>query len=362
MDTDQRQESEPRSNPFYAKIPHMADDDLDIFEYRLFGHYTRVCGQDGRCYQSVETIRGITKMSPSAIKKARVSLQEKGFITVAIPDGKSRNQGMNISVSLVDRWDENTERYQGVKQNSVSANVPMLNQLKQNMELADSPAVPVQEEPLKEEPLKEEKTTAFAQPANQEPVAGVSEDVVVSEGEKLHIRIFTPVNIPLLPARVAERLPSKPEQVECDAFGIPLPPVPPAPLSQPPEDKLLQDQDNPLGRVLNLIEHQDGWGKSALETDCKNAQLALDEHPEDWVIDAIKEGKFKNKKFWGFVTGCLNNWKTGGAKSPTYNRQKPAAVKTAPAPDYTVSPAYLALSNLIGDAADKWWSERHGQT
>lgn len=340
MDTG-RETSEPRSNPFYAKIPHMADDDLDIFEYRLFGHYTRVCGQDGRCYQSVETIRGITKMSPSAIKKARTGLQEKGFITVAIPDGAARNRGENISVSLVDKWDENTERYQGVKQNSVSANVPMLNQLIPNSVLADSPAVPVQEEPLKEEPLKEEKTTAFAQPANQESVAGVSEDVVVSEGEKLHIRIFSPVNVPLLPARAPEPAQSSPLEGAVSSTPHLVPGNPPP----EPESKPLPEQDNPLGRVLNLLENGvEGWGKLlSYPYDARNAELALEDYPEDWVIDAIKEAKFKNRKFWGFVTGCLNNWKTDGFKSPTYNRQQNTEASTG-----YVEPERQFMTNFTG--------------
>lgn len=344
MDTSGTPQSAERDK--FAMIPKMANDDLDIFEYRLFGHYSQVCGQKGgRCFQSAETIRQKTGMSYGVIKKARNGLQSKGFITVEIPDGKSRNQGMNISVSLVDRWAENTARYQEVITNMESRYSTKANHLITNMELADYAAVPEQEELYKQESLKEEKTTAFAQPANQESVAGASEDVVVSDGEKLHIRIFSPVNMPLLPARVPESAaqfssttenPASTMLQESAAQSLPVEGAVsstphPVPVNPPPEpdNKPLQEHDNPLGRVLSLLENGvEGWGKLLGKTDTDNAQLALDEHPEDWVTDAIKEAKFKNKKFWGFVTGCLNNWKSDGFKSPTYNRQEPTPSST----------------------------------
>lgn len=156
MADDGRAEGEPRSH--FAMIPRMANHDLDIHEYRLYGHYSDVCGQEsGRCFQSIETIRRIIHMSPSAIAKARKGLEGKGYIAVNIPDGKARNQGMNISVSLVDRWQENAERFkEEVKHECESANVTSVNHLKHEMELAENHFVPVQEEVFKQDPLKAE--------------------------------------------------------------------------------------------------------------------------------------------------------------------------------------------------------------
>jgi DNA-binding MarR family transcriptional regulator len=168
---------------YFAMIPHMADDDLDPFEYRLYGHYTRVCGQEGgRCFQSVKDIHEKTCMSPTAITKARNSLQSKGYINVVIPDGRARRKGENISVTLIDRWQENVERYQKL--------IPFSNTKELNQSI-DSITVPAQEELNKEELLKEEKTTTT--PPVVQPIPIVKQSVVVSSGdEQLAITVFKP--------------------------------------------------------------------------------------------------------------------------------------------------------------------------
>ena len=91
---------------FYAMIPHMDDDDLDPYEYRLLGHYRRVCGVNGNiCTQSTRTLAEKTKMSTGKVTQARQSLAAKGRINLAYTK-------KTIRVTLIDRWQENIERYQ----------------------------------------------------------------------------------------------------------------------------------------------------------------------------------------------------------------------------------------------------------
>lgn len=215
---------------------------------------------------------------------------------------------------------------------------------------ADGFLDPIQNKDIKDSIEIPQKQTAFEPPANSEQEALEPAEVVV-QSNQLQIRVYYPNRL-MLPANVPEHPDFKakatepiaqPEPVECDAFGLPIPQIPRAPLSAPPEDTPFQEQDNPMGRVLNLLESGDGWGKPALTNDCKNAQMALDEYGEDWVTHAIREAKFKGKKWWGFANGCLENWKKAGQVNTTYDRQKPGA-----APGYAVTPERQALNDYLG--------------
>lgn len=219
-----RQLSEPRS--YFAMIPRMAEKDLDPFEYRLYGHYSQVCGQDGgRCFQSVKTIHEQTRMSPTAITKARNGLQAKGYIVVVIPDGKARRNGLNTSVGIVDRWQENTEQCQQL--------IPYSN-IKELNQSIDSIAVPVQEEPKKEEPKKEEKTTTVLPVAN--PEQDTPAQVVSSGGQAFQVRVVKPETQTTKPIV----LPSKQERPVPARQSAPPPRVPPEPPAPTPEQQAVQ--------------------------------------------------------------------------------------------------------------------------
>ena len=49
MDVSQdSRENESSDKPrYFSMIPHIADDDLNLHEYRLYGHYVKVCGMRG---------------------------------------------------------------------------------------------------------------------------------------------------------------------------------------------------------------------------------------------------------------------------------------------------------------------------
>lgn len=112
-----RHQNEGASGKYYHQMLNMADDDLGPFEYRLLGHYIRVCGAEegGVCYQTVRTIAEITKMSIPKVIAARKELAKNGWIRVEARANKTHN------VTIVDRMAENVKRYsvQNIERESV---------------------------------------------------------------------------------------------------------------------------------------------------------------------------------------------------------------------------------------------------
>lgn len=96
------------SGKYFHQMLNMYDDDLAPFEYRLMGHYKRVCGEGGECYERVRTTADRTQMSVGQVVKSRDLLNEMGLI-VAIKQGR----GKPVRVRIVDRWAQNINRYDG---------------------------------------------------------------------------------------------------------------------------------------------------------------------------------------------------------------------------------------------------------
>jgi hypothetical protein len=94
---------------YFHYMLNMADDDLDPYEYRLLGHYRRVCGLGGQCTQSVRDIAAMCRMSAGMVTKTREKLAKGGWITAR----RLKEKGADIGyiVTVIDRMKENTERY-----------------------------------------------------------------------------------------------------------------------------------------------------------------------------------------------------------------------------------------------------------
>jgi hypothetical protein len=95
---------------YFAPMLHMDDDLLDPFQYRLLGHYRRVCGDkdgnySGTCWQTTETIAKECKMSEAKVRSTRRFLRDNGYISVEEPDGRT------VKVTCIDRMAENKARY-----------------------------------------------------------------------------------------------------------------------------------------------------------------------------------------------------------------------------------------------------------
>ncbi|MBK8138380.1 MAG: hypothetical protein IPK52_21630 [Chloroflexi bacterium] len=101
------------SAAYFHFMLNMADDDLDPYEYRLLGHYRRVCGMNGTCTQSVRDIAKACKMSRGMVTKTRDKLAAGGWITARRNVENGLDKG--YTVKLIDRMRENTERYAAAK-------------------------------------------------------------------------------------------------------------------------------------------------------------------------------------------------------------------------------------------------------
>lgn len=91
---------------YFHIVLNMADDDLDPFEYRLLGHYKRVCGISGSCYESIETTAKICKMSVAKARQTRRALKRLGYVSF-----NDNTNGRPVDVDLIDRMEENIKRY-----------------------------------------------------------------------------------------------------------------------------------------------------------------------------------------------------------------------------------------------------------
>lgn len=103
---------------YRTELPNLYDDSgLNLFEYRLLGHYKRV----GKCTESIETTAKKCGMSEGKVSETRMSLKENGWITlerVAMDNGE--NGRYRFVVRVVDRWIENFARYSGLSPDEIA--------------------------------------------------------------------------------------------------------------------------------------------------------------------------------------------------------------------------------------------------
>jgi DNA-binding MarR family transcriptional regulator len=96
---------------YYTMIPNMIDDmGLSPFAYRLYGHFRRVAGEAGGCWQSVTTLAAICQMSRGMVSRCRQELEEAGLINVTRTDNPHGGRDY-ITVTVKDIWLLNTMKY-----------------------------------------------------------------------------------------------------------------------------------------------------------------------------------------------------------------------------------------------------------
>jgi len=99
-------EDKSNDHAYFAMMPNMLDDLLDPYQYRLYGHYKRVCGESGACWQSTETTATACKMSVGKVSEAKQELLRLGLIR--IEERKRKNGGRPYHrITLVDIWNRN---------------------------------------------------------------------------------------------------------------------------------------------------------------------------------------------------------------------------------------------------------------
>jgi hypothetical protein len=89
---------------YYCIMPHIDDDDLDPFQYRLLGHIRRRAGEDG-CFSQIKTLAKDTKMCHHKVREALKQLRRKHRITI------EKRPGSTHLIVPVDMREVNEKRY-----------------------------------------------------------------------------------------------------------------------------------------------------------------------------------------------------------------------------------------------------------
>ena len=132
---------------YFIQIPNMIDDsELTVYEFRLYVHLKRVAGDEGKCYQSTQTLAKACKMSTAAVSRAKKSLAAKNLITIEGKPGEHGGRDYH-EITITDIWEKNISSY-SQKQQVTPSNLQVLPQ-----KLASYPGA-IKEEPFKEEPNK----------------------------------------------------------------------------------------------------------------------------------------------------------------------------------------------------------------
>lgn len=144
----ENQEIKQHENKYFHIILNMADDDLDVYEYRLLGHYIRV----GLTYEGTRTTANKTKMSVGKVVSTRNKLEEKGYITMQKPE----TQADTVIVTIVDRMAENVARY-SKERSSGEQGVHIVNTRRSSGERKKNNSKKNQEEHIADEPQVAQK-------------------------------------------------------------------------------------------------------------------------------------------------------------------------------------------------------------
>lgn len=135
---------------YFIQIPNSIDDsDLTVYEFRLYVHLKRVAGDEGKCYQSTQTLAKSCMMSTAAVSRAKKRLAEKKLIEIAMRPGEHGGRDYH-EITIVDIWDKNMASY-SQKQQVTGSNLQVT-----TVPLASYPGA-IKEEPIKNNKDKEEE-------------------------------------------------------------------------------------------------------------------------------------------------------------------------------------------------------------
>ncbi|MBE3144015.1 MAG: helix-turn-helix domain-containing protein [Planctomycetes bacterium] len=97
---------------YFYIIPNLVDDlGLSPFAFRLYCHFKRVAGENGRCWQSTRNLADRCRMSVGAVVNAKKELLEQGFIDIEVT--KNPKGGIDFhQIKIADIWQRNLEHAQ----------------------------------------------------------------------------------------------------------------------------------------------------------------------------------------------------------------------------------------------------------
>lgn len=103
---------------YYFQIPNIIDDmDLSLIAFRLYCHLKRVAGDEGRCWQSVETMANACKMSAGSIANAKKELLEYKLIEIEEKPRPGGGKPWQV-IYIADIWALNMKKYQDEDQST----------------------------------------------------------------------------------------------------------------------------------------------------------------------------------------------------------------------------------------------------
>jgi len=146
-------EGPPRK--YWIQLPNMIDDsNLDVYEFRLYAHYKRVAGDNGKCWQSKAAVATLCGMSAGKASQATRSLETRGLITIE-EVASGRGQPYHI-IRIVDIWPRNMALYaQGSQGKAISSPGELID----SQDDAISSPGEIKNNPLRKTGKKNEKET-----------------------------------------------------------------------------------------------------------------------------------------------------------------------------------------------------------
>jgi len=105
-------EAAPRDH--FTMLPNLIDDfGLSVHAYRLYGHLKRVTGENGKCWQSTDTLAQACKMGKGSVSYAKNELASSNPPLIRIkklkkPDGRTYDE-----IAIIDVWIINHDHYNG---------------------------------------------------------------------------------------------------------------------------------------------------------------------------------------------------------------------------------------------------------
>ena len=187
---DEMQNIKADSNQKYFHLMlNMWDDDLNAHQYRLLGHYARVAGQEGKCWEGVRKTAKRCHMSPETVIKTRKELAAMGLIRVYEP--AENDHESTITVLVMYDWESNSSRFpkNGGVPDSERPGPEMEHPVtKQKLTRSETKEEPYrknqEEEPIEEEPNEEKITSAGATCPPAAPSSSFKKDRKRENAEK----------------------------------------------------------------------------------------------------------------------------------------------------------------------------------
>lgn len=147
-----------RERAYFTIIPNLVDDlELTPYAFRLYVHLRRVAGEDGKCWQSTQTLGKACRMSAGAVSKAKQELVSAGLVLLTKVSRPGGGKPYHV-LTITDIWAQNMAQYaKGLEANSPG-------------EIANSPGE-IKKNPLKKEPkarTKEREAGALQRPSGEE--------------------------------------------------------------------------------------------------------------------------------------------------------------------------------------------------